>query len=250
MPPAVRLSDNKKKYCVYKHTSLISKKSYIGYTCSGIMGRWKTHIRDVNQGRSTHLCNAIRKYGADQWEHTVLFETDDKDIAQQKEIELIEKYDTFNNGYNLTRGGDGGQLELFGGSYWMKGKTQEEIDEINKKKGKPGKSNPFYNKKHTKESMIQMVDNRMESGKGDYHHGKNPFAERHIIEKCKESRKQHNNWQGRIFTYKGKEYDAVWKFIEDFPYISEKNYRTFLKLNPYILDEILIEWYLKLRKME
>jgi len=113
-----------------------------------------------------------------------------------------------------------------------------------------GKNNPFYNKKHTKESMDQMINSRLKSGKGDYHHGKNPFTKDYVIEKCKESRKRHGNWQGRIFTYKGKEYDAVWKFTKDFPYISEKNYRTFLKLNPVTLNERLIGWYLKLRKME
>ena len=250
MPGVVVINNEKKKYSVYEHTSLISDKSYIGYTCSGIMERWKTHIRDVNQGKLTHFCNAIRKYGEDQWKHTVLFKTDDKNIAQQKEIELIKKYDTFNNGYNMTYGGDGGQLELLGGSYWMKGKTQEEIDKINKKKGRLGKDNPFYNKKHTKKSMDQMVDNRLKSGGGDYHHGKNPFTEDYVIEKCKEVRKKHGNWQGRIFTYKGKEYDAVWRFIKDFSYISEKNFRTLLKLNPVTLNEKLIKWYLKLRKME
>ena len=126
--------------------------------------------------------------------------------------------------------------------------TKETINKI--KRAITGKNNPFYNKKHTKESMDQMVHNRLKSGEGDYHHGKNPFTDKQVIKKCKEARKKHGNWQGRIFTYKGKEYDAVWRFTKDFPYISKKNFRTFLKLNPVTLDKKLIEWYLKLRKME
>lgn len=160
MPGVARFNE----YCVYRHTSTISNKSYIGYTVSGIMKRWYSHIRDVNQGSKTHFCNAIRKYGKKSWIHEVLYKTDNKEDAQQKEIELIEKYDTFNSGYNLTKGGDGGCLEIFGGSYWMKNKTQEEIDIINDKKAMYGKDNPFYGKKHTVKSLNQMVDKRRKNG--------------------------------------------------------------------------------------
>lgn len=50
---------------------------------------------------------------------------------------------------------------------WMIGKTKEEIRDIHKKKGRPGKSNGFYGKKHSKKSMEQMVETRRKNGSYD-----------------------------------------------------------------------------------
>ena len=57
---------------------------------------------------NTKLTNAINKYGFDSIKWEIIFETDDINILNQKEIEFILKYDSIKNGYNTSTGGDGG----------------------------------------------------------------------------------------------------------------------------------------------
>ena len=59
--------------------------------------------------RCSYFWRAIKKYGWDNFEHIVLFESLSKEMANIIESELIKKYNTTNteNGYNLTLGGDG-----------------------------------------------------------------------------------------------------------------------------------------------
>jgi predicted DNA-binding protein YlxM (UPF0122 family) len=57
---------------------------------------------------NTKLTNAINKYGFDSIKWDIIFETDDINLLNQKEIEFISKYDSIKNGYNTSTGGDGG----------------------------------------------------------------------------------------------------------------------------------------------
>lgn len=57
---------------------------------------------------NTKLTNAINKYGFDSIKWEIIFETDDFDILNKKEIEFISKYNSIKNGYNTSTGGDGG----------------------------------------------------------------------------------------------------------------------------------------------
>lgn len=70
--------------------------------------RWKEHVREAYYGSSRHFHNAINLYGKDNWYHEVLIEgVDTLEEAFQLEKYLIKKYDTFENGYNLSGGGEG-----------------------------------------------------------------------------------------------------------------------------------------------
>lgn len=57
---------------------------------------------------NTKLTNAINKYGFDSIKWDVIYETDNIDDLNKKEIEFIIKYDSIKNGYNTSTGGDGG----------------------------------------------------------------------------------------------------------------------------------------------
>ena len=57
---------------------------------------------------NTKLTNAINKYGFDSIKWEIIFETEDINIINKKEIEFISKYDSIKNGYNTSTGGDGG----------------------------------------------------------------------------------------------------------------------------------------------
>lgn len=97
---------------IYKYTSP-SGKCYIGQTINEKQ-RKQRHKRYSINGVVTKFYTAVRKYGWENFEYEVLFtiDNDDKKCVHDKlnemEIYYIHKYDSFNNGYNMTPGGDGG----------------------------------------------------------------------------------------------------------------------------------------------
>jgi group I intron endonuclease len=93
---------------IYKIQNILNNKSYIGWTTKSVDFRWNEHKKDALKFRDNRkFYNAIRKYGINSWEVTTLCEVENKDDAVKKEIEFIIFYDSFNNGYNSTLGGDG-----------------------------------------------------------------------------------------------------------------------------------------------
>lgn len=131
-----------------------------------------------------------KKYGKEIFTKIILEENIiDENLLSIKEKYYIEKYNTFNNGYNLSEGGDGG------GS-WINKKTKEEKERISNikreknlgrkfsketlekmslaKKGIPlteehkrnisfsqsGENHPWYGRKHTEESKIKISETR------------------------------------------------------------------------------------------
>lgn len=97
-----------KQWLIYKHTSMRSHKSYIGLTCTGMENRWIQHLRNARNGSNLHFHRAIRLYGEDNWTHEIIADQiDTLEEANTLEQYYIKKFDTFENGYNLTEGGDG-----------------------------------------------------------------------------------------------------------------------------------------------
>lgn len=92
-------------YYVYLHNNKINNKKYIGITKQQPESRWG--INGEGYKSSPHFYAAIQKYGWDNFEHIVLYQGLTKEEACQKEIELIEEYQTQNReyGYNIMSGG-------------------------------------------------------------------------------------------------------------------------------------------------
>lgn len=88
---------------IYKITNKVNGKSYIGQTRYTVEFRWRQHQHKKDD---TYFHNAIHKYGSANFTVETLEECDYKNL-DSREIFYIAKYDTFNNGYNLTIGGDG-----------------------------------------------------------------------------------------------------------------------------------------------
>ena len=94
-------------YSVYMHKNKINNKVYIGITTKeNPSDRWGTNGTRYNH--NNHLKNAIKKYGWDNFEHIILFKHLTKTEAEEKEIELIAKYNATdkNFGYNIQNGGN------------------------------------------------------------------------------------------------------------------------------------------------
>ena len=95
-----------KNYTVYMHTNKINKKVYVGITCQEPKKRWKNGLGYLDNEK-TKFARAIAKYGWDGFEHIIFAENVTHDEACHMEQLLIVLYDTINNGYNITKGGDG-----------------------------------------------------------------------------------------------------------------------------------------------
>jgi group I intron endonuclease len=92
---------------IYLITNLVNGKQYVGQTIN-LEERESSHRRA--NGGCPAIHNAIRKYGWDNFSFDVVFEHDDERFAiEVMEPLFIEWFDTFENGYNLTLGGDGGR---------------------------------------------------------------------------------------------------------------------------------------------
>lgn len=98
---------------IYKITNKVNGKSYIGQTRYTVEFRWRQHQHKKD---NTYFHNAIHKYGVENFIVETIEECNVEDL-NSKEIFYIAKYDTFNNGYNLTIGGDGNRRLLLDEKY-------------------------------------------------------------------------------------------------------------------------------------
>ena len=95
---------------IYKHTSP-SGKSYIGKSLAIKGKRWKEHVNAAYDEKYKEynypLQQAIRKYGEDTFEHEILEDDVPEELLSELEVLYIEKHNTFYDGYNQTKGGEG-----------------------------------------------------------------------------------------------------------------------------------------------
>ena len=93
---------------IYKATNMVNNAAYIGFTKGTAEDRFAAHKRE---GHSLH--RAIKEWGAENFKLEVLEESEDLlHLVTERETALIEEHNTLvPNGYNLTKGGEYGQLE-------------------------------------------------------------------------------------------------------------------------------------------
>jgi len=91
---------------IYSVICTITKQRYIGLTTQTLAKRWKEHITEAKRNPSTKLHRAIAKYGSHNFNIRVIEEDIQLDKLSEREQYWIEEFDTFNNGYNLTTGGE------------------------------------------------------------------------------------------------------------------------------------------------
>ena len=91
---------------VYKIVNTVNGKVYIGQTIQPLNIRWKRHRFDAVHGSKYAIHQAIRKYGEDNFEISIIDTATTRDELDAKEIYWIEVYDSIcPNGYNLCEGG-------------------------------------------------------------------------------------------------------------------------------------------------
>ena len=134
------LQVKEKTYVVYRHI-FPNGKSYIGITCvKPYYYRWRA---GSSYNKQPKVRNAIKKYGWNNIRHELLFENLTKIEANCLEQEMIAKYDSIQNGYNVSTGG--------GGTYGIPCSVEKKLKIGKANKGKPwnGKDNfAKYRKEH------------------------------------------------------------------------------------------------------
>lgn len=161
---------------IYKLTSP-SNKCYIGQTIN-LVERKRT-LYNPNKYYSGHrLDNAIKKYGIENFQYEIIIQIveSSKEKLREKLDELekfyIEKYDSYNNGYNMTLGGSGSngcfqteeskrkiseKAKGRKGSMLGRHLTEEQKNKIsNFAKTRTGEKNPFYGKTHSEETKLKI----------------------------------------------------------------------------------------------
>ena len=148
-------------YCWY---CIPTDKYYVGQTIEEYK-RFKQHINDtINKKDDTYFHRALRKYGLDNFVYCVLEDNILRENLNLKEIEWIEYYDSFYNGYNLTTGGDSKRI--------ISEETKRKMSESHK--GKPsvmkGKHLGYWKGKHlseeAKNKMSESLKGRVPWNKG------------------------------------------------------------------------------------
>lgn len=91
---------------IYKVTNNIDHKIYIGATTKSIEERRKDHLKKSKKGKSYAFQNAIGTYGVDafKWEQIDTATTTDE--LAKKEKEYILEYNSKEDGYNMSIGGE------------------------------------------------------------------------------------------------------------------------------------------------
>ena len=93
---------------IYVITNQLNGKQYVGKTLNNPTQRFKEHCRDSKKERCNKrpLYDAMNKYGIDNFSISIIEECSDIEV-NEKEIYWINKLNTYSNGYNATKGGDG-----------------------------------------------------------------------------------------------------------------------------------------------
>lgn len=91
---------------IYKITNKLNGQCYIGQSIN-IARRWKEHIQ-ASISKNSRLYIAMRKYTIENFTFEIVEECSEEQL-NEKEKYWINYYDSYNNGYNMTQGGESGK---------------------------------------------------------------------------------------------------------------------------------------------
>lgn len=95
----------KSVYSIYRAKCMITNKSYIGFTND--FERRKIQHKSDSKSSNSKFYLAIRKHGWKSFEWSVVYQSYNREhTLKEMEPYFIEQYDSFNNGYNSTLGGE------------------------------------------------------------------------------------------------------------------------------------------------
>lgn len=188
-------------YTIYKATNTQTGKSYIGFD-SKWPRRRKYHERMAQKDNPRlHFHRALNKYGINTFEWEILFQGWDRDyVLDQCEPHFISEHNTFNDGYNLTLGGEGNRGLRFKHTPEARAKIKKSQTESNSMAGKTPWNKNKSMSIETRQKLSNAHKGRKSPKKGipmsdeqrqklsDYYKG------RPKSEEWKKSRRGHTPW--------------------------------------------------------
>lgn len=156
---------------IYKTTNKITGLIYVGKL-----------IKDCNTylGSGKLLKIAIKECGKENFEREIIEFCSSKEELCLREKYWIKKFDARNPkiGYNIAKGGNGGQILVhseetkrkigLANSIALKGKKFTEERRLRFSKSISGEKNPFYGKKHSKETREKISLKQLGIKRGKY----------------------------------------------------------------------------------
>lgn len=102
------MNEESKTGLIYIIKNDLNNKVYIGQTTTNIQTRFHQHCKNSTlKNRHYKIYNAIKKYGKEHFICEIIEDRIPIKNLDQREICYIEKFNSFYNGYNSTKGGDG-----------------------------------------------------------------------------------------------------------------------------------------------
>ena len=155
---------------IYEIVNKLNGKRYIGKTKRSTYRRFEEHKKSTND---TILTRAFRKYGVENFESNILCYCIDEDDLGWQEIYYIDHYNTYNDGYNMTLGGEGGDC----GNQFTKNPdiAKKKYDCMSEDERKDHIDNYYKGKNHytyrcmSNEERNQWIENR--SGENNSRYG-------------------------------------------------------------------------------
>ena len=145
---------------IYKITNTKTGKIYIGKTTKSLNDRLQGHINSADKGNNFKLSRAIRKYGKENFIIEPIDVADTRNELNEKEIYYIKKYNSLEDGYNMTIGGEGGNTYIDKSDEEMKAISEKNSAALHKNNGNRGQlvgpKNSMYGKHHTPEAKEKM----------------------------------------------------------------------------------------------
>ena len=168
---------NEKTCVIYRIYNIVNGKSYIGQT-TNIKHRTYRHFS--GKSRCTYINSAIKKFGKNSFKIEILESNVPQNLLNKFEILHIRFWNSCDNGYNLTTGGEGlknpsaetrqklskastGKISPNRGKIGKK-HTEETRQRISEKLS--GENHPYYGKKFSKETCQKMSESQL----GEKHH--------------------------------------------------------------------------------
>jgi group I intron endonuclease len=142
-------------YTIYRAKNVLNEKCYVGFD-----SRWPNrkggHLRAVRSNSTQALYRAMRKHGVENFVWEVIYQSKDRDhTLNEMERYFISEFNSFNNGYNMTLGGEG----IFGRKNHCQPHSEEAKQKMKdawiRRKAR-GDVNIWKGRKHSKESRDKM----------------------------------------------------------------------------------------------
>lgn len=166
-------------YIIYMLTNKENGKRYIGQ-------HGTNNLEDGYMGTGVLIRKEIRKYGKKSFTKEILCFCKDRHDANNKEREYIERYGTYESGYNLAKGGEGAlgvrqsPKNRKASSERMKKFNREHPEYVQRfaerARRAVGEKNPFFGRKLSREHIELLTRTRVAAITG----GNNPSAKRVI----------------------------------------------------------------------